>query len=303
MTKVCRRCNYTAANRSNLLTHLTRVHPCTPYDGCPAHDQNIDVLLAEMGVVPDEIRSQVYTCSHCDATYKHKSTLCKHVKTVHEAKSDERGECSKSLTMLQEKTLETLQRIEIALNAGKTQQTNVKIENQQNNTIQQQNNIQIITTTDQIKTVLKQLRSFGEERMDHLTDDFKRDCLFRMDEGILNMVKEVHCNPHIPENYNVRNKSKKQQLMEVYKDNRWIAMNQNTVLDSMIDRVHRMLGAFFSANLISDSDLRERQDTISHFQNKISEGTRGGFPPNFYYRIRKDIRALIEDTTKQALSL
>lgn len=83
MSKVCKRCNYVAANRSNLVTHLTRINPCIPYDGCPTNDQDIDILLEEIGVVPNEIRSQVYKCERCDATYKHKSTLCKHVKTTH----------------------------------------------------------------------------------------------------------------------------------------------------------------------------------------------------------------------------
>lgn len=51
--------------------------------------------------------------------------------------------------------------------------------------------------------------------------------------------------------------------MEIYRDERWLTQSMNSVLDRMIEKAVKMLGAYFATHLISDSDLKERMMAIS----------------------------------------
>ena len=120
----------------------------------------------------------------------------------------------------------------------------------------------------------------------------------QQNQGLLDMIEKIHYNPQVPENCNVRHKNKKNKEVEVFRHDRWITCNRNSILNDMIKHAAKLLGLYFSAEFMTDRDLHERMETIHKFQNQILEGARGGYPPNFYYTLRNSVLDLIVDTTR-----
>jgi hypothetical protein len=159
----------------------------------------------------------------------------------------------------------------------------------------QQNNIQ-----NNHNTVI--INAFGKEDISHITPEFINKCI-RManNTGIHNMVKEVHLNPNIPSNHNVRIRSCKKQLMEVFNDEqRWQVQDKTFTLDTIIRGVCDKMMEHYKDNT---NDIRsEDTDTEYYYYHKLMEVTNQS-PIIRYYNLRKQVYASVLDFTKYRMTI
>ena len=249
-TYICKRCHHPNKTKAHLISHLTRVNPCTPCEGCAKEDQDIDALLIELGEDPHKLRERIFQCPKCKAAklpsarpcagcqtiYKHQPTLSRHMKTCNGPK----------MTKMPKDPVT--------------------------------------------------LHPFGEEDLDHLTLEFKTECLLALHEGIVKMCEKIYFDPQKPENNNVRFKNWKHNLFEIYSQKDWISMNQNTVLNNMIHHTTRVLADHFFT-LMYDPAFVERQETLLKFQNEVLLGVQGVKASHGYSNMRHDVRILVVNQT------
>lgn len=149
-----------------------------------------------------------------------------------------------------------------------------KIDRLENKTYQVNANI-IQTTNIQNNFVLK---TFGHESLDHLPDTFLHHCFANKGEGMTTLIREIHFDKECPENHNVRLKSTKQELMEVYDQGRWVISDQDKVLTDLIQNGYRVLrfhGRRKKKDLMDHEELEEDEfNDIADWLEKVYEDKR-----------------------------
>ena len=90
-------------------------------------------------------------------------------------------------------------------------------------------------TTNNITNNKIILNCYGNEDMSHITDAFKAGLLKVPYVMIPKMIEEVHFNK--PENKNIYVPNKKQPLIKVYADNKWIFKDKKSTINELINKI------------------------------------------------------------------
>lgn len=263
---ICDRCGYIAHQKSNLKSHLIRKNTCDPL--------LCDVSVDELVIKLETKQGTLVTCS-CGKAYTTKQGFNNHKKTCNLTPQNnnlEIIELKKQVKLLQE----NLKRLE-----------NIKTIHNENH-IHQENNIQVNVVVP---------NAFGNENLAFLTERFLTNCLLNQNDGLKELVKEIHYNQNIPENHNIRFKSSKQKLLETYTDGRWIESDQNNTLDSMIQSGYRILFRHFIKNKEIDSEIKEREEYVLNYLQDLGTNRKTA-----YFQLRRDLLLLIKDCTLYVLS-
>lgn len=210
----CRRCGYAADVKYTLIRHWNRKQTCSP----TKEDISIEQLKNELNntsIVPS------YKCQYCEKEFTDKANMYKHQKKCKKRPSNE--------DLLQKvQRLESM--IEVLLNDRRKEHKQEvhasSIQNVQGNV----NNVNTINLT---------LNNFGSETMANLPASFLTTCFASKD--IATLIENIHCDAECPENHNVRIRSRKKQLMEVFKDGRWLAQDEDKTLTELIQNGYRIL--------------------------------------------------------------
>lgn len=121
------------------------------------------------------------------------------------------------------------------------------------------------------------------------------DCVKRLNNGMKNLVQYIHFNPQVPENRNIRVLSKKQNLLETFRDGAWHPCDKNNTLDEMIKKGYRILFQHFLNTTLDSEGI---SDQISkYFVNLMNRETEE------YFQLRRDLYVMILDNTLYVLSL
>lgn len=266
MTYRCKRCDKELSTKQSLERHLTKKTACTAKDS--EHEIAVDVLIEELNKAEP---SNALKCPKCSKEFSSRQSKYKHLKF--HCKED-------PIVASIEERITNLERLIQNLNAHTPgSNSNVHI----NNGNQINNNITF------------QVNSYGNERLDHLNSDFLTKCLFSQNNGIKALMKEIHFNPELPENHNIRVLSKKQNLLEKYEDGAWHPCDKNNTLDDMIRKGYKILFTHLaekSQTLSYDNETVHRNEYVNSYLNKIMR--REG---NVYFQLRRDLYMMILDGT------
>jgi hypothetical protein len=136
------------------------------------------------------------------------------------------------------------------------------------------------------------INSFGKEKDDHITDEFKDARLKEFNgRGILNYIKSVHFNPDMPENHNIRKRDNKYcQVLD--EGEGWIIRSLSSM---MTDLVHlykqkleeRLVNPGFKLSLDCETTWYQIRDNLVKFDRNRN--------PADYYRTIRDVAALLEN--------
>jgi len=116
------------------------------------------------------------------------------------------------------------------------------------------NNIITITITNNsihtnnLNNITINIRSFGHENISHIENDkeYMTQCFLNKD--VMGLLKDIHLDKAHPENFNVRIRSTKQELMETFEDGRWIVSDQEETLDELVNKGYRILNFYSYRN-------------------------------------------------------
>jgi len=107
---------------------------------------------------------------------------------------------------------------------------NKQITNNDNKQITNNDNRQIINNN-----ITLQIRNFGDENKDYITNAFLLQCYKNGYYGLVEMIENVYFNKEHPENHNVRIGSLKNKYLEIHKDDEWVPQGVNETLNRMIN--------------------------------------------------------------------
>jgi len=240
------------------LKHLNRVHPCKPI----LSDISIADLLLK---IPSEAEKKHF-CEVCGKGFPFRQSKSRHQKAC-KGSTDvvpaipDVAQLTSTVTLLQAKVAE----LEAKGNAPST--INNTTNNITNNNVQ--NNINNII-----------LHNFGHESLDHLPSSFLSYCFANCKdgEGLTQLIKDMHFDKECPENHNVRMKSTKRELMEVYNDGKWVVSDQDKVLTDLIQKGYRVLrshGRKHKDGVMEEEGLEEAEfNEVVDWLEKIYEDKR-----------------------------
>jgi len=99
------------------------------------------------------------------------------------------------------------------------------------------NNNQIYNNNPQTinNNITIQIRNFGDENKEYITNAFLLDCYKNGYYGLIEMIEKIYFNKEHPENHNVRIGSFKNKYFEIHNDNNWIPQGINETLNRMIN--------------------------------------------------------------------
>lgn len=217
----CKRCGLHFSRKQTLVNHLQRVNTCEAL----LENISVEQLLNEM---KKPKLTEGFQCEYCELYFKNSQGKYQHKRSCKKKPKE-------SIRHLIHKVDELTKELD-------TLKTNSYTYN-----VQQNNNFININ-----------LKEFGLESQQHLSQELLNRCF--ADKGIVELIQNLHFDKTCPENHNVRLKSKKQELMEIYSDGKWQVKDQDQTLTELIQsgyRILRMHGKKNKENIMEEEGMDE----------------------------------------------
>lgn len=231
MIHKCPRCGYETINISNFRKHINRKEICQAL----ITDVSLDELRES--ILPKK-KDNDFPCDKCLKKYASKETL-----RVHRLSCIEQNDIAKMYDKLLDihSTLEGLQ---------KYQENNIMPSIVINGNINNQQNIINVGTSD-----------FLNENIDYLSDEYMVKCAKKLNNGLIDFIKNVRFNPQHPENMNVKVHRIKQKTLYIYRNHRWEISDAKWTLEEMIIHgariLHQKILTHFDQEKLLETDSSE----------------------------------------------
>ena len=268
-TYYCEICNFSTKIRTHLETHHNTKKHKNNEKKYGKKTQKSSTNIAQMSTTTqknstNEHKTQKeYGCEFCNKTLKTKANLTRHQKyycksyippsdmdAMHEkiknfeSLEDQKKQHDKEKKMLFKQIEKLLDKV------GNT--TNIQNNNIESNI---QNNII--------------LNNYGKEDLSHITDTFKEQLIKIPYSMIPKMIEAVHFNDKRPENKNISLTNKKDNLIKIFKDNKWVYQGKEETINSLVDGKYMILDSFFENKFensdIEDSETKEQSQTKADY--------------------------------------
>lgn len=283
----CPRCGYTTKQKSNIRIHYLRKTPCRPV----LEDKSIEDLLKSLEVTP----KRTFECTICNKVYTSRQGLYNHRKDCSSNKqtlSEVQEHTEKEpISTSGDTTTMMLTALQQVIKQQQTQIAHLQELIDSNRCMQptqttQNNTINIFMNTP---------NEFGNESLDHLTEEYKLECLLMQNAGVLNLLSLIHFNKDKPENHNILFKSAKNKTCLVYLQNRWVEMHAGTIISSLLKKSQAILMPLYRN--IALNDERDPDNNIALQKWLINLGVDNVSSQNIY-DLRRDVHLLIKDMTQ-----
>jgi hypothetical protein len=235
----CRRCGYTAVQKGDLIRHLKRKNPCIVNN----EDITTDTLILE--ITKREFQGKTYKCDKCNKEFGSRQGKYQHKKV-----------CKSIIEPLNSAPLYDI------LEEIVKREVNKLVSNTTNNGIINNHTININYQSENNK------RNFGQENLDAIPLDLIRSTFMNLEFRTL--FENLHCDPDYPENHNVRIKSIKRDLMEIYDDDKWKTFPSISAMKKVIDQLYRIFINFkvnHKDKVFEDMNIHELKEN----EHKLAE--------------------------------
>ena len=223
----CPRCGYTTPNKTHYLQHMLRKKTlCQPFlsemtqlDMAEYCNKTINELheYKHFTSCSKKPIDHPFVCHFCDNSFGSSSGRSKHIFKYH----PEVAPVKPNITQTDNHSM----------NSTYTNSSNITTINNAQHTV---NNINNTNTTNHIHVTL---RGFGDENMDYIGEEARKQYLTGGIRGIVEMMDHVFFNDEHPENHNVQMKSTKLKLVQVYKPPQWKLEPLSETAAKMFDKV------------------------------------------------------------------
>lgn len=299
----CQYCDGTFSNKHNLKRHIELF--CVKYgqhcamelarDRCQhlvTERPKVNIERPNVNIEHPNVNIARFPCKTCYKVYETKSGLARHV-CERISHPNQCPKCMEILSCASAKSRHVrnchVARQDVPQTPSSTSITN--IQTQTNTNINTQNNIQ------NIQLQMINVRPLGHEDVSHITNAFKdaRLCEFN-GKGIYNYIKDVHFNPKLPQNHNVRKHDKDH--CNVYDDGEWIQRSLRSVMMELVQTYHRILkdrhyDPEFRLSKTPE-DWMSINENLTKFDKKCN--------PCDYYKTIRDLTDLLEQLEKRYTS-
>jgi hypothetical protein len=234
--------------------------------GIPVISEEVSILdnIEKTNTTKKDLGVKKIVCEYCEKLFSSKASKRRH--QMHRCKSN-----NNLVKIIKE--LEKKHEVEKKLLYNKIYQLIDKVGN---NTTNITNNTQNII-----------LNSYGNEDLSHITDKLKNKLIGVPFVMIPKMIEAVHFNDNKPENKNILLPNKKNNLIKIFKDNRWIHLNKEQVINNLVTEKYVILDNHFQH---ADKDHLEEYVKMNYL--KFRENYQGG-SKELYDKIRNDCELLL----------
>lgn len=257
----CPRCHYTTEKLSSYKSHLKRILSCQA-----KYSNNSSTHILQM--LDENInKDKKFTCTFCNCKFKSMSSRSHHYKVC-----DNKQKASQVVFLKDE-----LDKTKIELENNNRVNINIQNNNITNNQFIQNNNIVI-------------LRDFGHENMTALPPELLSSLI--LDLEYRSLLENLHFDPDYPENHNIRLKSSKRRIIEIYKNNKWNPMPYVNALNDIILHANRIFQNHYRkkkseiAEDVTEEELEEIERQLYQIQNGLND--------NVVKPMLKEIELIIE---------
>ncbi len=142
------------------------------------------------------------------------------------------------------------------------------------------------TTINQTQHI--NLNSYGKEDISHISDSMKTHFLKIPFGAIPKMVEAIHFNDKKPENKNIIIPNKNNNMVKVFKDNKWVYKDKNETLLDLVDKKYYIMDDHYDI-LQEDGNLDyDIYTTYSSFKQYYNDGDK-----ELIDKIKKDCEMVI----------
>jgi len=259
-TYICNLCNFSTSIRKHLETHHNtkkhknkEEHYGLKFSKSSTNIAQMSTTIAENSTNEHKLDKN-YGCEFCNRILKTKANLTRHQKFY----------CKSYIPPTEMDVMhEKLKNFESLLENQKKQHDKEKkmlfkqieklLDKVGNTTNIQNNNIESNIQNNII------LNNYGKEDLSHITDKFKKQLIKIPYSMIPKMIEAVHFNDKCPENKNISLTNKKDNLIKIFKDNKWVYQGKEETINSLVDGKYMILDSFFE-NKFEHSDSENNDD-------------------------------------------
>lgn len=268
-TYFCEICNFKTKIKQHLKTHHnTKKHKINeeklnlkkPKNSTKEH--KIAQMIAQNSTNEHKL-NEVFRCNHCKRSLKTKANLTRHLKYYCKSykSSNNVDEMEKKIKNI-EGMLEDQKRQHEKEKKHLYKQIEKLLDKVGNTTHIQHNNIESNIQNNII------LNNYGKENLSHITDVFKRELIKLPYSMIPKMIEAVHFNDKMPENKNISFANKKDNIIKIFKDNKWVYQGKEETINSLVDGKYYILDSYYEntfENTDEDNLNEEAKNNITDY--------------------------------------
>ena len=254
MEYTCEYCNFNTKKKYNYDKHILSnkhklvesklaVNLKTPQS---QHLVNIESSQSQPETPPKS--AIVFECKYCEQKFKFKQSMYRHIKySCTKNKTEDLTELVRLLNLQLEQQKNQLEHKDKQLET-QTKQIEKLMEKLEINTYNTNSN-NTINVTNNIN-----LLNYDKTDTSHLTDKDYEKCIKHVYDCVVKMIEKVHFNPEKPENMNLYISNIKSNHIMMYKDNKWLLVN-NAEVESIYADKDNLIHEWIELNKIKDTEL------------------------------------------------
>ena len=257
MKYTCNLCEFTTPIKTHYDRHLLTEKHITKEELSKVSQKlgEISIKVSQnLGKNDESINDVIpsFVCKYCEQTYRHKSSLSKHIKYSCTKNKDED---LKELVRLLNNQLQS-QSQQIQTQAKQIEKLMGKLEiNGSFNTTNIQNNIQLLP--------------YKNSDTSHLTHKDYEACIKKVNFCVMKLIEKIHFNPDKPENMNIYISNMKNKYLMVYDGKNWNIANKVEEIEKLYEEKELMLEEWLEQN--KNTEMKEK--FIKYLNNKENDET------------------------------
>ena len=255
----CEECKFNTKIKSHYARHLLTAKHITNFE--------VAILNKKLAKVSQKVEKSSqkeavqFTCEYCEQSYKHKSSLAKHIKYTCTKSKDED---LKELVRLLNSQLQT-QSTQIQTQSAQLQSQSKQIDKLMGKL---EINGSFNTTYTNIQNNHIQLLAYKDTDVSHLTRKDYESCIKKVNHCVMKLIEKIHFNPEKPENMNIYISNMKDKYLMVYDGLNWNLANKREEIDKLYEEKEIMLEEWLESSSIEMKDkfmkyLNNKEDDLT----------------------------------------
>lgn len=218
-----------------------------------------------------------FSCKYCKRTFKHKSSLSKHIKYSCKKNTDE--DLKELVRLLNQQNQEMSKQNHEIMDELKKKDIQINKVIQQNNKLQKQidklsnklkiNNIHNTQNNNNTINYNIQLLNHDQTDYSHLTEKDYMKCIHDCNHCVKTLIEKVHFNDNKPENKNIYISNIKNGYVMLYKDNKWQLVDRKAQIDDLYDYNEVVLDTWYRSNKEEHPEIVQ---SFTRYLKNVEEG-------------------------------
>jgi hypothetical protein len=254
----CECCNYSTDDKSNFNKHIiSKKHKLVESKSMVSPGKSKVSPVPEQTIpIINSVGNENFSCKYCGQKYKHKQSVTKHIKySCNKNKTEDLTELVRLLNLQLEQQKKQLEHKDNQL-----EHKDKQLETQSKQIEKLMDKLEINTyNTNSNNTTINNvvnvnLLNYDQTDTSHLTDKDYEKCIKHVYDCVVKMIEKVHFNPEKPENMNLYISNIKSNHIMMYKDNKWLLVN-NAEVESIYADKDNLIHEWIEENKIKDTEL------------------------------------------------